>query len=623
MGQLDEQPENFRASDPQAAEALLRSMTQDIENLRQNLLVQLSQDVERLQREKSHLIEDIDNLQAQRQQQIVQQQKLLRQIAPALANQLQELLKQQLNQLAVPSQVSDKDATLPFGNSVSEATTEEEGVREGQNPRQTPVGRAAGSESPQNSGASDYNENAYRLIASLDSTLRATFRTLEQDLSSYQSSLSQQLGQMYSLEQQGEAILETLVSRLRKEIQSESSAIKPTPQAPPPAPTHPPLPSQGGYPENNHHISIVSYPSEQSMPAVPLRPEPEPPAAIPQPPTQSQQSSKLLLGFLLVLLSLLVLSFQNVFITLILNKSPVFGLFEQGGFISPGLGNSLLILWLRMLVVVPLMAILATVLYPQVWRDIQQFAQSKDWFLFIRVLGSGFFLFLSQVLIYLALGSISPGVAITIFFIYPVLTVLLGWVLFGVRLNLSRSIVIFSVLVGVVLIALPSTRAGDFSGMGVRAAAGSAIAFAFYVILAQTCAKKLNPVPLSWINFVLILSFSSFSLAGPFPESWRFDVAPSMWPSLLLSSLVLGGTTLMSYLLDNISIRMISAARASILGATVPALTALLAWVIIQSTLQLQQIFGMLLVTLGVTFLSFERLRRPNKTTQPTARKRN
>ncbi len=623
MGQLDEQPENFRASDPQAAEALLRSMTQDIENLRQNLLVQLSQDVERLHREKSQLVEDIDKLQAQRQQQIVQQQKLLRQIAPALANQLQELLKQQLNQLAAPSQVSDQDATL-LGNSVSEATSEEQGVREGQNPRQTPVGRAAGSGSPPDSAASDYNENAYRLIASLDSTLRATFRTLEQDLSSYQSSLSQQLGQMYSLEQQGEAILETLVSRLRKEIQSESSAIKPTPQAPPPAPTHPPLPRQGGYPQNNHHTSVVSYPSEQSMPVVPLIPEPEPPVAIPQPPTQSQQSSKLLLGFLLVLLSLLVLSFQNVFITLILNKSPVFGLFEQGGFISPGLGNSLLILWLRMLVVVPLMAILATVLYPQVWRDIQQFAQSKDWFLFIRVVGSGFFLFLSQVLIYLALGSISPGVAITIFFIYPVLTVLLGWVLFGVRLNLSRSIVIFSVLVGVVLIALPSSRAGDFSDMGVRSAAGSAIAFAFYVILAQTCAKKLNPVPLSWINFVLILSFSSFSLAGPFPESWRFDVAPNMWPSLLLSSLVLGGTTLVSYLLDNISIRMISAARASILGATVPALTALLAWVIIQSTLQLQQIFGMLLVTLGVTFLSVERLRRAaNKTTQPTARKRN
>jgi hypothetical protein len=51
MGQLDKQPENIGASDPQVTEDLLRSMTQDIENLRQNLVVQLSQDVERLQRE--------------------------------------------------------------------------------------------------------------------------------------------------------------------------------------------------------------------------------------------------------------------------------------------------------------------------------------------------------------------------------------------------------------------------------------------------------------------------------------------------------------------------------------------------------------------------------------------
>ncbi len=37
MGQLDNQPENAGAGDPQAAEARLRAMTQDIENLRHNL----------------------------------------------------------------------------------------------------------------------------------------------------------------------------------------------------------------------------------------------------------------------------------------------------------------------------------------------------------------------------------------------------------------------------------------------------------------------------------------------------------------------------------------------------------------------------------------------------------
>jgi drug/metabolite transporter (DMT)-like permease len=429
---------------------------------------------------------------------------------------------------------------------------------------------------------------------------------------------------MYSLEQEGEAILEALVSRLRQEIQSESSAIKSTPPAPLAAPAQPPLPRRDDhrYSKTNHNGSTVSYPSEQSVQALDLRLEPEQPAANPQQTPQPPKASKLWIGCLLVLLSSLVVSFQNVVITVIFNKSPLFGLFKFGGFITPSVGNSLLILWLRMLVVVPLMAILATALYPSMWRDIKHFAQSKDWSLFIKVLGSGFFLFLSQVLIYLALGSISPGVAITIFFIYPIVTVLLGWVRFGDRPSIASSLIIVSVLVGFVAITLPSSGVGELSGPGISAATGSAIAFAFYVILAQTSGKKLNPIPLSWINFVIILAFSGLSLAGPLPESWRFDVVPIMWPPLIITSLVLSSTTLVSYLLNQIGIAKIDAARASILGAIVPALTALLALVIIQSTLQVQQILGIVLVTLGVAALSFERWRRYTKTTQPPVRKR-
>jgi drug/metabolite transporter (DMT)-like permease len=318
---------------------------------------------------------------------------------------------------------------------------------------------------------------------------------------------------------------------------------------------------------------------------------------------------------LLVLLSSLALSFLNIVITVILNKSRLFGVFELGGFISPSVGNSLLILWLRMLVVVPLMTGLTTILYPNMWRDIKQFAQSNDQPLFLKVIGSGFFLFLSQVLIYMALGPISPGVAITIFFIYPIVTVLLAWLLFGDRPSSFRGIIIACVFLGVLLIMLP-TGAAKLSGLGVAAAAGSGIAFAIYVILTQMCAKKLHPIPFSWINFVIILGFSGLSLAGPLPESWRFEVDPDMWPSLIISSVILGAITLVSYLFNNIGISLIGAARASILGATGPALTALLALVIIQRALQPLQMFGMLLVTLGVAALSFERLRQVPKTPQ-------
>jgi drug/metabolite transporter (DMT)-like permease len=608
MGQLDKQPENISASNSQAADSVLRAMTQDIENLRQTLVVQLSEDVQRLQKEKSQLIEDIEKLKTQRQQQLAQQQQLVKQIAPTLANQLQAIVT---SRLANTPRVSSKEG----------ASNQWEG--------QIPWDSVAGAGLPPT--ANDYHENANRLIASLDSTLRVTFKTLQQDLSSYQSSLSQQLSQMYSLEQQGEAILEALVTRLRKEIESESSAIKPSPPAPPAAPVYPPLSDfdtsdyvdydTSAYLEDDRDRSNVSYPPERSVSEVPLMPEPKPPAALPQTPPQPKSTSKPRLGFLLILFSSLLLAFQNVVITVIFNKSRIFGLFELGGFVAPTLGNSLLVLWLRMLAVVPLMAILITGLYPAVWRDIKQFVQSKDVPLFLNVVGSGFFLFLSQVLVYLALAAIAPGVAIAIFFIYPVFTVLLTWLLFGVRPNRFRTLLIVSVFVGFLMLALPSGGGINFSGGSITAATGSAIAFALYVVLAQSSGKKLHPVPLSWINFAVILAFSGISLAVPLSGSWHFDVVPSMWPSLMISSLVLGGTTFVSYLLNNIGIKLLDAARASILGATVPALTAFLGLVIIQSTMQLQQIFGMLLVTLGVAALILERWRRPAKAPQATSRK--
>lgn len=628
MGQLDNQPENAPAGDPQAAEARLRAMTQDIENLRHNLLGQLSQDVERLQREKSQLIEDIEKLQAQRQQQNIQQQQLVSQIAPDLANQLQELLLSRLNQLADSSQVSEQEATS--------------GDREGENPKRSrfskgfpkersPIDSTASFGASPTSKTGDYDENLHQLITSLDSTLRATFKTLQQDLSSYQSSLSQQLGQMYSLEQQGEAILETLVSRIKAELQAQSVAM----QGPPPpsaiAPVNLPLLTDDryDYPQEDYDRSDVSHPSEESVQLVGRIPEPETPVVIPQPRPQLEPATKLRIGFLLVLFSSLMLSFQNVVISVIFNKSPIFGLFKVGRFVVPSVGNSLLILWLRMLVVVPLMAILVTILYPSVWREIKRFARSKDWSVFFRVVASGFCLFLSQVLIYLALGPISPGVAVGIFFIYPVFPVMLGSLLFGnrgarrpsiFRPNLFLSVIIVSILLGSVLLGLPSGRTSNVFGLGIGAAVGAAIAFAFYILLAQNCARKLSPIPLSWLHFVLILVFSSLSLAGPLPESWRLNVVPSVWPELIISSLVLGGTTLLSYLLNNIGLRMIDAARASLLGATVPALTALLAWVILQKALPVQQIFGLVLITLGVVALSLEQWRRQSKAAQAARR---
>ncbi|MEC4984131.1 MAG: EamA family transporter [Oscillatoria sp. PMC 1068.18] len=578
MGQLDNQPENYQNADPRAAETHLREITDELENLKQNFIFQLSQEIEQLQTRKNSLQQEVEQLEYNRQQQLNQQQELIRQIAPALVDQLQDLLRQGLTNSAREGGVK---------------TTSADEV--------------------------DYNDNARQLILSLDSTLRTTFRTLQQDLSSYQSSLSQQLGQMYNLEQQGEAILEALVSRLKTELQTEAIA-SPPPTSPTPRRTSPRYRDREIYPNEvipaPKPATPTVTPSSRSKISPTQLPTEEPPVPTKR---QPKTQSKLQLGITLALFSSLALSLYNVVVAVILTPASVFGLFDLGGYISPSVGNSLLILWLRMVVVVPMMAVLAGFLYPRTWQDIMNSLQSKDWGLWLKVSGSGFFLFVSQVLIYIAFGSaLSPGVVITIFFIFPIVTVLLSWLLFGERPSLIRSIATAIVFFGVVLISLAGgASVAGFPLRGVSTAVGSGVTFAFYVLLTQASAKKLHPVPFSVVNFVTILIFSGLSLFIfpflPLPASWDVSVDPLMWSNLIVSGIILGGLTLLSYLLNNIAISLIGAARASIFGATGPVLTTILAWLIIGRSLIGIQWVGMFIVTLGVLGLSLERMLKKPK----------
>ncbi|NEP57584.1 MAG: DMT family transporter [Symploca sp. SIO2G7] len=577
MEQLDNQQSNLEASNPQAAEDPVKSMAQEIEHLRQNLVAHLSEDIERLNREKYQLIEDIEQLETQRQQQIVQQQQLALQIAPTLVNQLQELLIQRLNQSAVPSTDSEHDTNLSLGLT-------QERIKTGKSAPNTKVSSGF----PPTSPASATQESADQLIVSLDTTLRATFKALQQDINSYQSSISQQLGQMYSLEQQGTVILEALVSRLRKEFQVESVAESQGVTSPVV------LEKEQGDKEEDNTSSTVPNPNIYP-PVEPVEPAPELPLTDSSP-TPSPSTWKPRLGFSVLLLSLLALSLENVAVAVIFNKSSILGITELGGLITPNLSNSLLLLWLRMLVIVPLMGLLAHFLYPTAWRELKKLTQSPDWALCGSVVSSGFCLFLSQVLIYFALGTILPGVAVTIFFIYPVAVVF--WRLRGMGRFPNHIIrwALLSVLLGVVLNIFQS------SVLGGLAAVVAGIAFAGHIILIQTSRNKLHPVPTRLIHSVIVFFFSTLGLLF----TWNNNLASDSFSGLIIGGVVLGGAALASYLLDHASQKLLPAATASILGATVPVLTGFVALVLLHQVMSPLQIFGMLLVSLGVAALNFK-----------------
>lgn len=376
--------------------------------------------------------------------------------------------------------------------------------------------------------------------------------------------------------------LEDLAHRLRSQIESQPAEFDPIPTPPTP------------------------FTQENAIDP----PAPVTPKSNPQP-----KEGQVVTGLFLAFLSACVLSLFNVTLKILLKISPeprmVLGILPVDGLISPGLGNSLLILFLRTIVVMLTFPILATFLYPSVWSDLKRLIESHDYEQMLKVVGSGFFLFLSQVFIYIAIGNIPTGIAITIFFIYPIVTVFASWALFGDRPNLSRFVAMAVITAGGIM-ALPQ---GDVEGntLGIAAAVGSGVTFAGYVLLVGMGTKKLHPIPFTLVSFAAIFVFSGISLMFPLPEGLGVVIQPGTQAGLLIGGTILGILTLGSYLLNNFAIRFAGPALASIVGASGPALTALFGLFLIAEALKTQQWIGLGLVTLGVLGMSLERMLAPKK----------
>ena len=324
-------------------------------------------------------------------------------------------------------------------------------------------------------------------------------------------------------------------------------------------------------------------------------------------------------GFLLVASSTVMSSLYNVAVKALFNEgSDLLGNFETQQLISPTLGNIFLILMLRLLVVVPLMLLLAPILHPPVWQDLQNLFDSvsistapnsdKTKPVLLLSVVSGGFLFLSQVLIYIAIGKVTTGIAIALFFIYPMITGLLSWFLFRERPNLFSSGAISSIFFGQLLILGSYSTGTSNTSLGIISGIMSGIAFAIYVIFTRLCAPKLHPVSFALINFATMLLFSFICLLVPLPRDWSLAIRSSNLLEVILSAFMLGVLTLCGYLFNNFGIRKLGGSRSAIIGAVVPILTVIFAGLMIQEKLDLIQILGVLLVTGGAVALSFEKV---------------
>ena len=338
--------------------------------------------------------------------------------------------------------------------------------------------------------------------------------------------------------------------------------------------------------------------------------------------------SQLQIGFLFIALSTVVSSLYNVAIKAIFftASNPLAGLPTQQ-LIFPTLGNIFLILMLRLLVVVPLMLLLSPILHPPIWQELENLfaslganatpTQNKTkQALFLSVI-SGCLLFVSQVFIYIAIGEVTTGMAIALFFVYPVMSVFLSWFLFQERPNSLVTGAMAAIFCGELLVLGSQSTGVNNTSLGSTTAILSGIAFAIYVILTRICATKLklHPVSLTLINFTTMLLLSLICLIIPLPGNLSVAISSSNILELVLSAFILGVLTLCGYLFNNFGIRKLGSPFSSLIGATVPILTVIFAGIMLQESLNIVQVIGVILVTLGAASISWKNT--PNQL-QPT-----
>lgn len=303
------------------------------------------------------------------------------------------------------------------------------------------------------------------------------------------------------------------------------------------------------------------------------------------------------MGYLIILLAAVCFAVQNL-VTRVLFNPYTFGGFETGGFVDPNLPNSFLLLFMRMLLGVPLMALVLPPVYPKLWTDLRQLKTSEHRRDLGLALAGGILMFLYLGLLYVSVGLIAAGIALTLFFTFPVYTALLSWLWFGHRPNGQRWLIMALILVGSSL-TVPLEGGATMSWVGVGFGLLSAIAYALYTVLAQKAFETVHPLPYTAISFATTLALSAACML-----IWPIDWTGLPWTGLWIGALLSALSTASGHLLNNVGIRQVGATAASMVGAANPALTAVLAGWILLEQLSWVQGLGVGLVTLSVALLS-------------------
>lgn len=221
-------------SPAESAQQVLQAMLQEMTYLRTTVMQPLRNDLEVLYRQRDRLLQEIHELESQRQQAVLtdatpppaatlpaaDQQRLISEFLQTLMSRLQADLSGQVAQMLteIEAQAAGAGASIaePHRPSAASETADPAvSLSATEVPALTPAERLQQIQRIQ--AQSD------QLLLKLDNSLRVIFESLQSNIETYQESLSLGLDKMNTLGQQGESIFAAMVNRLAEQLSREAS----------------------------------------------------------------------------------------------------------------------------------------------------------------------------------------------------------------------------------------------------------------------------------------------------------------------------------------------------------------------------------------------------------------
>ena len=205
----------------------------------------------------------------------------------------------------------------------------------------------------------------------------------------------------------------------------------------------------------------------------------------------------------------------------------------------------------------------------------------------------GLFYALSAEFLFIAYDFLSPGIASTIFFIYPIMVALILGIFFKEKITLATTISLFIVVVGVGVLSIKDNFEINYIGLFVSLL--GALMYALYMIIVNKTKIKASGVKVSFYSMV----FASLFFLVKTLVLGNSVAIPSLEISthLALFSLI---TTALSVVSLVYAIKYIGSTPTAIMGAVEPVVAVMISVGLFDETLTFSLIAGVIIIISGV-----------------------